>query len=113
MRGSRVKFQIIAGELCLDFVNTLDNRPVPERKKELLESYSDLLDWAMEAGVLSSAQRGLLEREYTSHPAEGQKIHKKAIELRECLYRILTAAARNRIPSDVDLQTFNGYVKEA
>jgi predicted RNA-binding Zn ribbon-like protein len=108
-----VTFQIIAGELCLDFINTLDNRPVPERRQELIQSYHDLLDWATQAGALSAAQRTALLREAESHPKHAAAVRAKAVELRECLYRIMTAVARNRRVSEDDLGDFNGYLREA
>jgi predicted RNA-binding Zn ribbon-like protein len=108
-----VKFQIIAGELCLDFINTLDNRPVPERRQELLQSYEDLGDWAAQAGALSAAQRVLLVHEAESHPKEAAAVRARAVELRECLYRIMTAVARNRRVSEDDLRDFNVYMGKA
>jgi predicted RNA-binding Zn ribbon-like protein len=108
-----VKFQIIAGELCLDFINTLDNRPVPERRQELVPSYRDLLDWAMQAGALSAAQQSALQGVAETHPKDAEAARRKAAELRECLYRMLTALARNRRASEGDLRTFNGYLGDA
>jgi predicted RNA-binding Zn ribbon-like protein len=108
-----VKFQINAGELCLDFINTLDNRPVPERRQELIQSYEDLVDWAMQAGALSAAQRAVLLREAESHPKDAAAIRARAVELRECLYRIMTAVARHRRVSEEDVHELNNYLGEA
>jgi len=108
-----VKFQIIAGELCLDFINTLDNRPVPERRKDLLQSYEDLVDWATQAGALSAAHRAVLLREAESHPKQAAAALAEAVELRECLYRTMTAVARNRRVSADELRDFNAYVGKA
>jgi predicted RNA-binding Zn ribbon-like protein len=108
-----VKFQIIAGELCLDFINTLDNRPVPERRQELVQSYSALLDWAVQAGALSPARRRVLESEAESRPKDAEAVRAKAVELRECLYRMVTAIARNRRASEDDRRTFNAFLGEA
>jgi len=108
-----VKFQIIAGELCLDFINTLDNRPVPERRKDLLQSYEDLVDWATQAGALSPAHRAVLLREAESHPKQAAAVRAEAVELRECLYRTMTAVARNRRVSADDLRDFNAYMGKA
>jgi len=108
-----VKFQIIAGALCLDFINTLDNRPVPERREDLIQSYEDLLDWATQAGDLSAAQLGVLLREAESHPRDAAAVRARAGELRECLYRIMTAVARNRRVSEDDVREFNVYLGKA
>jgi len=104
-----VEFQIIAGELCLDFVNTLDNRAVPERRKELLPTYQDLTDWAVQAGALSALQRAALLREAGTHPKAADQALSKAVELRECLYRIISNILRNRRASSDDLIAFNAY----
>ena len=108
-----MEFQIIAGELCLDFVNTLDNRPVPERRKELLTTYQDLADWAVQAGALSPLQRGALLRQAGIHPKAADQALSKAITLRECLYRIISSILRNRRAASDDLVAFNGYQGEA
>ena len=61
-------FELTAGVLCLDFVNTLDNRPTGE-PKELLARYGDLVRFAEDTGILTLAQadrlfvwRGVLRR---------------------------------------------------
>jgi len=108
-----VEFQIIAGELCLDFVNTLDNRPLPDRRKELLVTFQDLADWAVQAGALSPLQRTSLLREAGIHPKAAEQALGKAIALRECLYRIISSILRNRRAASDDLVAFNGYQGEA
>jgi predicted RNA-binding Zn ribbon-like protein len=108
-----VEFQIIAGELCLDFVNTLDNRPLPDRRKELLPTYRDLADWAVQAGALSPLQRTSLLREAGIHPKAAEQALSKAIALRECLYRIINSILRNRRATSDDLMAFNAYQGEA
>jgi predicted RNA-binding Zn ribbon-like protein len=110
---SDVEFQIIAGELCLDFVNTLDNRPVPERRKELLPNYQDLADWAVQAGALSTLQRTALLREAGIHPKAAEQALGKAVALRECLYRIISNIQRHRRVSPDDLVAFNSYRGQA
>ncbi len=108
-----MKFQIIAGELCLDFINTLDNRPTPERRQELLLSYEALTEWAVQAGGISASQRAVLSREAESNPREAEAVRVKAIDLRECLYRIVSGLSRNRRASDDDLRSFTAYLGEA
>lgn len=108
-----MKFQIVAGELCLDFINTLDNRPVPERRLELLPAYEGLAQWALQAGAIAPPQLATLLREAESHPKEAEAVRAKAIDLRECLCRIVKDLARNRRASEDDLQSFSGYLGEA
>ena len=108
-----MEFQIVAGELCLDFVNTLDYRLFPERRKELLPSYQDLADWAAHAGSISATQRTALSREAEAHPQAAARVRNKAVELRECLYRIIDSTAHNRRPPADDLVMLNRYRVEA
>src|SRR5258705_2223031 len=108
-----MEFQIVAGELCLDFVNTLDYRLFPDRRKELLPTYQDLADWAAQAGSISATQRTALSREAEAHPQAAAGARNKAVELRECLYRIIDSTARNRRPPADDLVMLNRYRVEA
>jgi predicted RNA-binding Zn ribbon-like protein len=108
-----LKFQIIAGELCLDFINTLDNRLVPEKRQELVPSYADLLEWAMQAGALSASQQRTLERQALAHPGKAESVHERALTLRECLYRIATAIANHRRVAASDLGVLNTFLDEA
>lgn len=108
---------MFAGELCLDFINTLDNRPVPERRLELLPSYRELAEWAAQAGAIRPAQHAALISEADSHPRDAAAVRARAIALRECLYRMVTALVRNRLASkdelEDDLRTFSAYLGEA
>jgi hypothetical protein len=63
-----VSYQLVAGELCLDFINTLDNRPRLELVIELLETYDDLLQWSVEAGALPSFPARALRLEAQREP---------------------------------------------
>ncbi len=105
-----MKFQIIAGELCLDFINTLDNRPIPQRRQELVPTYFDMLEWALQAGGVSRSQHADLRRDAESHPREAAAVRLRAVELRECLYKVVSAAVRHRKASENDLRTFNGFL---
>jgi predicted RNA-binding Zn ribbon-like protein len=111
--GSEVEFQIIAGELCLDFINTLDNRPAPDRQMELLPTYQDLADWAVAAGASGAVRRTERLRQAAVHPQAAQAALHKAIDLRECLYRIVSATVRKGQPSSDDLTLFSRFLGEA
>ena len=50
-RRREPRFELSAGVLCLDFVNTLDDRPSGE-PKELLKQYMDLVRFAEDTGIL-------------------------------------------------------------
>lgn len=108
-----MKFQINAGELCLDFINTLDNRPVPERRQELLVSYEELADWAAQAGAVNASLRRALIQQAELHPARAAAVLRRAIDFRETLYRIVQSIlARRRLAED-DRHALNKMLGEA
>jgi len=108
-----LKFQIIAGETSLDFINTLDNRPTPERHKDLLATYRDLADWAEQAGVMRAAQHAELLREAESHPGLAITALRKSVEFREGLYRIVSSKLNRQRPASDDIARFNRFLGEA
>jgi predicted RNA-binding Zn ribbon-like protein len=78
-------FKLNAEHVALDFVNTLDDRFVPDGPRELLPRYADLLRFCRQAGILTQTDAARLK----ALPAAVQKpaLH-EAIELRELLARI-------------------------
>ena len=108
-----MEFQIIAGEPCLDFINTLDNRPLPQLHKELLSTYQDLAEFAEQAGLIGSAKRRRLLRAAEAQPAHAMHSLRKAVEFRECLYRIFSTRLKKRKPSSADIAQFNRFHGEA
>jgi len=109
-----MEFQIVAGELCLDFVNTLDYRLFPDRRKELLPTYQDLADWAAQAGSISATQRTALLREAEAQSSSGRQepaIRRSSFE--SASIGSSTVLARNRRPPADDLVMLNRYRVEA
>ena len=77
--GRPPRFELIAGSVCLDFVNTLDDRPTKPR--ELLAHYRDLVRFGEAAGLLKPSQlRRLLKRSSTDpHGAQQALRRAKAL----------------------------------
>jgi len=108
-----MSFEFKAGELCLDFINTLDNRPVPERLKELLGSYADLTQWAAQAGVISPKLRASMVQQAKLHPEKADAVLRQAIDFRETLYRIVESRLAKRDLAEADRRAFNRVHSEA
>jgi predicted RNA-binding Zn ribbon-like protein len=60
--GQHRLFELIAGHPALDLVNTLDWRFRDDAPEELLVTYTDLLDFAQQSGILSPTQARRLLR---------------------------------------------------
>ena len=104
-------FEFSGGALCLDFVNTLGDRP--RRSEELLGNYFDLLRWAETAGLVDQAEGRRLERQAGRQAARAGRAFDDAIRLRERLYGIFSALAAEDRPQSGELAALNVALGEA
>src|SRR5262245_16471385 len=106
-------FELSGGALCLDFANTVYSRPVPERRKDHLATYGDLIAWSRQSRVITAKQSVELRRFAAADPAASEAIHRRAVTLREAIYRIFSAIATDREPLAQDLDTLNANVTDS
>ena len=105
-------FDLTGGLLCLDFANTVDDRP-EIHPQELLTSFKDLVSWSQQAQVLTEQEaRQLLEKAEQRH-SNATRVLKRAVEVREAIFRIFKAVAEDESPEDEDLVTLSAMVAEA
>jgi predicted RNA-binding Zn ribbon-like protein len=97
--------------LCVDFVNTLSwrGREVPA---EGLISYSELITWSRQVGIITPQDANKLLNKVDRHPADGKKVLLGAVDLRETIYRIFAAIIENQKPAKEDLADFNNYLSK-
>jgi predicted RNA-binding Zn ribbon-like protein len=103
---------LIAGIVCLDFVNTLDDRSSGE-PKELLPSYIDLVRFAEDAGVLSAGQVDQLFTASMQRKEEGEEALKHARRMREAMFEVFWAIVQKKPVPHTALAVLNGYVQYA
>jgi predicted RNA-binding Zn ribbon-like protein len=106
-----VAFGYIAGEACLDFVNTVDWRLSRTRRTELLCTYADLLEWA--AGLLSESRRRQIATLSRAEPAKAAAVLVLARKLREAIERAVTTGAGAKPPSDDDIEAINRVLRQS
>ncbi len=87
-------FEFTGGLLCLDFANTLEDRP-SDHPRELLNSYSDLVSWSQQARILEDQEAQQLLEEAARRPAEAFIVLQRAVVLRETIYRLFKAVAQD------------------
>lgn len=112
MRRRTPRFELVGGPVCLDFVNTLDDRPTSQ-PKELLASYLDLARFAEDARLLAT---NLVDRLIERAPlavAQAERALQAAKELRESFYAVLDAALKKRPAPPMALAKLNGFVQTA
>ena len=112
------KFKFIGGDLSLDFVNTVNGRMSNPNKKtgrdyydaypsEKIESYADLIGWSFKAGLFNEKEAKELLLIAADKPQAAQTVLKKAVHLRESIYRLFRSVVENWQPEAEDLKTLN------
>lgn len=103
--------ELVGGRLCLDFTNTVGYRgDVIERDR--LRGYEELLLWGEKAGVLTTGEREELLR-VAARTGEAEAVFRRAIDLREALYRVFLAAAEEEEAGPADLEILNRELSRA
>jgi predicted RNA-binding Zn ribbon-like protein len=106
------RFELIAGALCLDFINTLDDR-FSDHPTELLESYLDLARFGEDSGIISDLQVDRLFTRSMQWPEEAQRALQSAIRMREAMYQVFWALVKKKPVPPSPLMVLNGYAQEA
>jgi predicted RNA-binding Zn ribbon-like protein len=104
--------ELVGGRICLDFANTLGQHH-PEPLSEWLHAYEDLVWWALRAGILPESEAPALLERARKYPQAAAEVFRRAIELREAVFRIFSAAAARRDPERADLDVLNGELARA
>ena len=105
-------FDLIAGAVCLDFVNTVGGLRGAE-EQERLHDYRDLVAWGQQTQLIAPGEVDRLRRDATRRPAEAEDVFVRAIALREAIYRIFTAPIEERALAPADLATLNAELAHA
>ena len=100
------KFQFVGGEVCLDFTNTVGGKRGLSTR-EYLNSYADFVSWCRQTDLLNATKADALLRSAARHADESGAALRRAIALREAIYRIFAALASNESPQASDLDHLN------
>ena len=109
MTANADPFDLSGGHPALDFVNTLDERPFPE-PIENLESYTDLVRFAALTGLVATGQARALRK---LAAADHAPLARRARQLREHLYGMLTAVRQRKAVPPRTLQAITAAIHEA
>lgn len=99
---------LLGGRPCLDFINTLNWRG-RKRPTEFLQTYTDLIAWSQHVGTLSRQAVRRVTQKSKSQRSKQARALKRAIYLRETLYRIFSSLADGKAAANKDLETFNQF----
>jgi predicted RNA-binding Zn ribbon-like protein len=104
-------FELIAGNICLDFINTLDDRP-SDKPKELLKNYYDLARFGQDSGVLTPEQLDFFYERIPLMPDEAEAALRRAINLREALYDIFSALMNKQTAPQGAMERLNANLHD-
>ena len=108
-------WKFIGGRLCLDFVNSvgerkeLEEKPYPENiiVKDKLENFNDFITWGKDIGIITKAERKYFLNLNSSEKKETEITFKRAVELRESLFKIIYNVINNKEPDKKMIQILN------
>ncbi|MGA7927319.1 MAG: ABATE domain-containing protein [Candidatus Sulfotelmatobacter sp.] len=106
------KFELIGGNVCLDFINTLDDRP-SGKPKELLKDYFELARFGEDTGILTPEQLDFFYENVHLMPEEAADALRRAINLREAMYAVFSALVKGQTVPPVEMDTLNAYIQDA
>jgi predicted RNA-binding Zn ribbon-like protein len=93
----------VAGELCLEFTNTVGDLS-KTRDIERLTDWDALLNWAEAAGALNAGEAGELRKIGGCDPAAARRCLQSLLNFRNILFRLLSAVAAGHAPVWEDLE---------
>lgn len=112
------KFKLIGGDVSLDFVNTVNGRiSRPDKKSgrdyydafpsDKLENYEDLIAWSLKAGLFKEKEARQLLQIGKDKPQAAEAVLKRALTLRESVYRLFKSVMEGWQPEAEDLEKLN------
>jgi predicted RNA-binding Zn ribbon-like protein len=102
----------MGGPVCLDFVNTLDDR-FSDEPKELLKSYIDLARFGEDSGILSDQQADRLLEKSMQSQETAQEALAAAIQLREAMHEVFWSLIQKKPVPRGALYVVNSYAQVA
>src|SRR5438105_494085 len=105
-------FEFTGGNPCLDFANTVDSR-TGNHPQELLTDYLRLLQWALEAEVITAKTAERLRLLASEAPAKALTTVRSARKVRNTIYDIFSAVAQQRAIPPPAVALLNKTVRHA
>ena len=105
-------FELVGASIAADFANTLSgSRAHPST--DHVERYADLVAFAQQSGVVSTARAKRLVARAERHPQLATEIHRRGIALREAIWRAFDRIAHDREPDRADLSLISAETSDA
>jgi predicted RNA-binding Zn ribbon-like protein len=107
------QFDLSGGHLALDFANTVSRRDDPEKRREHISTYRDLISFVQQSRLITQLETEVLRNEAESNPSQAGKFLRTALILREALFRSFSHAAAGKAASPEDIQVIEKFAANA
>lgn len=107
LEHNKHKYQLIGGDISLDFVNTRSNyidKDTPTQ--DYFDTYAELANWAQQVGIITSEEEQKLSTQAADQPGQADAALQRARELRLAIQRTLLAASEGISPDRASFDTF-------
>lgn len=94
------RFAFEGGHIALDYANTVDWHASDQPEERLID-YGDVVYWGVEADLLDRVTAAGYRR---LQPAKASEAHRRALLLRDVIYRIFAAIAHEQEPTADDVE---------
>jgi predicted RNA-binding Zn ribbon-like protein len=102
----------VAGELCLEFTNTVGDYS-KTRDVERLTDWAALVDWAAAAGAVETTEAEVLRKIGRREPAAARRSLQALLNFRKLLFSVLSALAAGETLVQEDLDEVETIVRNA
>jgi predicted RNA-binding Zn ribbon-like protein len=102
----------VAGELCLEFTNTVGDRS-KTRDVERLTDWEALLKWAVAAGALDTAEAQELRQIGNRDPSAARRSLQSLLNFRNLLFRVMSGLAAGRAPDRQGVEDIEIAIRSA
>ena len=110
--GPALPFEFTGGNPCLDFANTVDDR-ASDHPQERLTDYGRLVQWGVEAGVLTGKTGQRLRLLASAAPGNALTALRDAIRLRDTTFEIFSHVALGRAIPGPALARLDEFLRRA
>jgi predicted RNA-binding Zn ribbon-like protein len=103
-----LKLPLLGDRPCLDFINTIDWRLHPKKRRDTFESYSDLLAFSLRLNLITTTTYSTLTQHAISTPLFAERAFNDARVFRDALTRLvddITARSQGSSQDTPSLET--------
>ena len=104
--------EFIGGDLSTDFTNTRSGR-YEDAGHDHIQTYADLVEFVRQAGAIGPSVARRLLAEAERRPEKATQVQRRAVALREAIWRVFVALAKDERPTAEDVELLGAEAADA